>query len=67
MPVIDFTHDPAARSWVESSEDHGDFPVQNLPLGIFSSRDGPPRGGTAIGDEILDIAAVAELLEGDGL
>ncbi len=39
MPAIDRldeTHDPAGRSFVESANDAGtDFPIQNLPLGIF--------------------------------
>lgn len=65
MPSTDFTHDPAARSWVPSADGHSDFPVQNLPLGIFSTPGSRPRGGVAIGDEILDIAGVADLLEGD--
>ena len=65
MVSTDFTHDPAARSWVESANGHRDFPVQNLPLGIFSSDGQPARGGIAIGDEILDLAAVADLLEGE--
>ncbi|SCW77181.1 fumarylacetoacetate hydrolase [Sphingobium faniae] len=58
----DFTHDPAARSWVESADGHDDFPVQNLPLGIFAPPSGKPRGGVAIGAAILDIAAIASLL-----
>ena len=65
MPYSDFTHDPAAQSWVASANGHKDFPVQNLPLGMFSPPDGRPRGGIAIGEEILDIAAVADMLEGD--
>jgi len=65
ITAIDFTHDPAARSWVESADGHPDFPIQNLPLGIFAPRGEMRRGGVAIGDEILDIEAVAELLEGD--
>lgn len=63
--MVDFTHDPGARSWVESSCGHPDFPVQNLPLGIFSPPGGEPRGGAAIGDAILDIAAVAMRLDGE--
>ena len=59
--MIDRTHDPALRSWVESANAAGcDFPIQNLPLGIFR-RKGPreaPRGGVAIGDQILDLAAL---------
>lgn len=64
MTYRDFTHDSAAHSWVESAAAHSDFPVQNLPLGIFSLPGGEPRGGVAIGEEILDIAAIAPLLEG---
>ena len=40
---IDQTHDPELRSWVASANGHPDFPIQNLPLGIFS----PPGGGAA--------------------
>jgi fumarylacetoacetase len=62
--VIDQTHDPKARSWLASARGHPEFPVQNLPLGVFSPANGKPRGGVAIGDQILDIAAVAPLLGG---
>jgi fumarylacetoacetase len=55
--VIDETHAPDARSWVESADGHPDFPVQNLPLGVFSPPGGSPRIGCAIGDAILDLAA----------
>lgn len=65
MTKTDFTHDPAAECWVESARTHADFPVQNLPLGVFSPPGGRPRGGMAIGDEILDIAAVAKFLDTD--
>lgn len=58
--MIDHTHDPAAQSWVESAQDHPEFPVQNLPLGVFAPADGGmPRIGAAIGDAILDLAALA--------
>ena len=66
MPYRDFTHDPAAQSWVKSANGHPDFPVQNLPLGVFAPKGGAPRGGVAIGAHILDIAAVAPLIEGEG-
>jgi fumarylacetoacetase len=56
---VNSTHDPALRSWVESANDpETDFPVQNLPFGIFKTRNEKPRGGVAIGDQILDLAAV---------
>ncbi|BCW87620.1 hypothetical protein sos41_07500 [Alphaproteobacteria bacterium SO-S41] len=66
MPVIDETHDPDLASWVASANRHRDFPIQNLPFGVFSVG-GAPRGGVAIGDQILDLAAAAQsvLLEGD--
>ena len=64
-PALDATHDPARRSWVASAEGHAEFPLQNLPLGWFSPPGGTPRAGAAIGDEILDLAAVAGLLDGD--
>ena len=57
--VIDETHDPARTSWVESATGHLDFPIQNLPLGLFSPQGGAPRAGCAIGDEIVDLAALA--------
>lgn len=67
LPQIDETHDPRRTSWVPSAAGHAEFPVQNLPLGIFASKDGRRRGGIAIGDEILDLAALADsgLLAGD--
>lgn len=55
----DETHDPALPCWVEGAADHADFPIQNLPFGIFSPRSGNARIGVAIGDRILDIAACA--------
>jgi fumarylacetoacetase len=55
--VVDATHDPGRRSWVVSAGGHPDFPIQNLPLGIFGPPGGPPRAGIAIGDDILDLAA----------
>jgi len=53
--MTDFTHDPSRRSWVASANGHQDFPLQNLPFGIFRPQGEKPRGGVAIGDEILDL------------
>jgi fumarylacetoacetase len=55
---VDHTHDASASTWVDAANDHTDFPIQNLPLGVFSPAGGPPRIGTAIGDSILDLAAL---------
>ena len=55
------THDPKLQSWVESANDPAtDFPIQNLPFGVFRRKGSKeaPRGGVAIGDQILDLAAV---------
>jgi fumarylacetoacetase len=63
MIEIDETHDAQRRSWVESANDkESDFPIQNLPLGIFS-RAGlkSHRFGIAIGDSIFDVGAAREL------
>jgi fumarylacetoacetase len=65
---LDETHDPALRSFVASANaPDGDFPIQNLPYAVFRRRgDGaPPRVGVAIGAEILDVAGIAGLLEGE--
>lgn len=66
--AIDETHDPARHAWVGGAARHADFPIQNLPLGIFSAG-AAPRGGMAIGDHILDLAALADggLLQGEAL
>lgn len=55
-----------ARSWVEHANGHRDFPLQNLPLGIFSHKDATRRCGVAIGDAILDLegALAAGLFDG---
>jgi fumarylacetoacetase len=59
--TLDATHEPGLKSWVESANEPGcDFPIQNLPFGIFKRKGAAesPRGGVAIGDQILDLAAL---------
>jgi fumarylacetoacetase len=51
-------NNPQLKSWVEVKPG-SDFPIQNLPFGIFKTKDSSPRVGVAIGDYILDLAAVA--------
>ena len=60
--MTDHTHDPNLQSWVASANGHPDFPIQNLPLGVFGPLAGAPRGGIAIGDMILDLRALHESL-----
>ncbi|AMB84399.1 fumarylacetoacetase [Pseudomonas agarici] len=48
------------RSWVASANGHTDFPLQNLPLGVFSRPGSAPRSGVAIGEHIFDLQAALE-------
>ncbi|AFZ37736.1 fumarylacetoacetate hydrolase [Stanieria cyanosphaera PCC 7437] len=66
---INHTHDPNLRSWVESAnQTKTDFPIQNLPFGIFRPRNTieKPHIGIAIGEQILDLFVCREvgLLQG---
>lgn len=55
---LNATHDPARRSFVASANDTAtDFPIQNLPFGVFDDGRGA-RGGVALGDQIIDLAAL---------
>jgi fumarylacetoacetase len=56
--MIDETHDPKRTSWVDSANGHADFPLQNLPFGLFSPKDEAPRPGIAIGDHIIELQAL---------
>jgi fumarylacetoacetase len=59
--LLDETHDPKAQSWLESANISGcDFPIQNLPFGVFRQRDSSAaaRVGVAIGDRILDLTEI---------
>ncbi|WP_143895975.1 fumarylacetoacetase [Tepidimonas sediminis] len=69
MATLNETHDPALRSWVESAHRAGtDFPIQNLPFGVFrrAGSQEPWRGGVAIGDQIVDLAALHRAHPFDG-
>lgn len=66
---IDGTHHPALRSWVPSANEPGtDFPIQNLPLGVFARKGGGVRRiGVAIGSQLLDLANCADRGHLEGL
>ncbi len=62
--MLNETHAPELNSWIESANQEGsDFPIQNLPYGVFRRRGGNEqfRGGVAIGDMIVDMAAATAL------
>ena len=75
--MLNETHDPRHGSWIASAnEAHSDFPLQNLPLGVFRRAGGSEafRCGVAIGDQILDLPAAihsgalqASVEDADGL
>jgi fumarylacetoacetase len=61
---LDETHDPQAQSWLESAgRIDCEFPIQNLPFAVFRRGDSAEefRGGVAIGDQIIDLGALAKL------
>jgi len=61
MSKPDQTTAPALKSWIESANaPECEFPIQNLPYGIFSTQHSAPHVGVAIGDSILDLAVLAE-------
>lgn len=69
---INETHDPQLRSWVDTANAPGcEFPIQNLPFGVFRHRESAPAGsgvgtsspgrvGVAIGDQVLDVASCVD-------
>lgn len=54
------------ESWCETAKG-SDFPIENLPLGIFSVGERDRRPGIAIGDYVLDLTGIADLLDEDWL
>ncbi|NIE88308.1 fumarylacetoacetase, partial [Burkholderia sp. Tr-860] len=57
---LDATLAATLRSWLDSANQADcDFPIQNLPFGIFGDARAP-RAGVALGDAIVDLAALAE-------
>ena len=66
---LNHTHDAGRKSWLAAANAAGcDFPVQNLPFAVFRRAGSAEafRGGVAIGDQVVDLAALsrAALLDG---
>ncbi len=53
-------NDPTLKSWVTMPM-HSDFPIQNLPLGVFSRSGFAPSLASAIGDYVIDLHALDEM------
>lgn len=56
---IDDTHDASRISWLDAANGHPDFPMQNLPWGVFLDDAGKRHAGIAVGDAVIDLAALA--------
>lgn len=52
-------NNPNLKSWIDVPKD-SDFPIQNLPYGIFATETKTPRIGVAIGEQILDLSEIAK-------
>lgn len=52
-------NNPALKSWVKVPKG-SDFPIQNLPFGIFKTNNTEPRVASAIGDYVIDLSVLAE-------
>ncbi len=65
--MIDATHARDRKSWVASANGHSDFPIQNLPFGVFRvrGRNETPRVGVAIGDQIFDLSRTPDIFTGE--
>ena len=52
-------NNPKLKSWIEVKTG-SDFPIQNLPFGVFKTDGRSARAGVAIGDYVLDLSALAK-------
>jgi len=64
MPNI--ANDPKRKSWIEVSE-NSDFPIQNIPFGVFITKEDVITIGTRIGDSAIDMGALQQLGYFDGI
>ena len=65
MPIT--ANDPKRKTWLDIPE-NTDFPIQNIPFGVFLTRDDIITIGTRIGDYAIDLGALHQLgyFEGAG-
>jgi fumarylacetoacetase len=60
------TNDPSRKSWLDVSE-KSDFPIQNIPFGVFLTKDDIITIGTRIGDYAIDLGAMQQLNYFEGI
>ena len=64
MPLS--ANNPSKRTWLKVPEG-SDFPIQNIPFGVFLTRDDVITIGTRIGDTAIDLGALHQLGYFDGI
>jgi fumarylacetoacetase len=61
-----YANDPSRKSWLKV-ENNSDFPIQNLPFGVFITKEDVITIGTRIGDYAIDMGAMQQLGYFDGI
>jgi len=64
--MSNFANNPERRSWIHV-DPKSDFPIQNIPFGVFLTRDDIITIGTRIGDTAIDLGALHQLGYFDGI
>ena len=64
--MSNFANNPERRSWIHVDPE-SDFPIQNIPFGVFLTRDDIITIGTRIGDTAIDLGALHQLGYFDGI
>ena len=64
MPI--YTNDPTRKTWLNVQE-NSDFPIQNIPFGVFLTKDDVITIGTRIGDYAIDLGALQQLNYFEGI
>jgi len=64
MPIT--ANNPLRKSWLDVPAD-SDFPIQNIPFGVFLTKDDVITIGTRIGDFAIDLGALQQLNYFDGI
>ena len=58
MPIT--ANDTKRKSWLDVPE-NSDFPIQNIPFGVFLTKENIVTVGTRIGDYAIDLGALQQL------
>ena len=64
MPIT--ANNPKRKSWLDVPQD-SDFPIQNIPFGVFITKDDVITIGTRIGDYAIDLGALQQLNYFEGI